>query len=45
VLFADGEITAAWWDTPDRLRERLSDPGWPFVPDTREILRRLTLAD
>lgn len=43
VVFADGEVAAAWWDTPDRLRERLSDPDWPFVPDTREILRRLAL--
>ena len=45
VAFSDGEVSAAWWETPDRFRARLSDPDWPFVPDTREILRRLDLSE
>jgi 8-oxo-dGTP pyrophosphatase MutT (NUDIX family) len=38
VRFADGEVTDGWWETPRRLYERLLDPSWPFVPDTRELL-------
>ena len=26
--------------TPAELRARLADPGWPFVPDGRELLDR-----
>ncbi len=38
VQFADGEVADGWWETPIRLYERLQDPSWPFVPDTRELL-------
>jgi 8-oxo-dGTP pyrophosphatase MutT (NUDIX family) len=38
VRFADGEVTDGWWEQPSRLYERLRDPSWPFVPDTRELL-------
>ena len=38
VRFADGEVTDGWWDHPGDLYERLADPGWPFVPDTRALL-------
>ncbi|HET9655338.1 MAG TPA: NUDIX domain-containing protein, partial [Kineosporiaceae bacterium] len=44
VTFADGEVAAAWWEPEAVLAGRLRDPGWPFVPDTREILRRLGIA-
>jgi 8-oxo-dGTP pyrophosphatase MutT (NUDIX family) len=46
-----GEIThqpaeVAWggWMTPTELSARLSDPGWPFVPDGRQLVQAL-LAD
>lgn len=38
VRFADGEVAEGWWETPARLYERLRDPSWPFVPDTRALL-------
>jgi 8-oxo-dGTP pyrophosphatase MutT (NUDIX family) len=38
VSFADGEVAAGWWDSEVRLRARLADPSWPFVPDTRALL-------
>lgn len=48
VRFADGEVTDGWWELPAVLYERLADPTWPFVPDTRSLLelpevRRLLL--
>ena len=43
----DGETThqpeeVAWgaWMTPAELQAKLSDPGWPFVPDGRVLLER-----
>jgi 8-oxo-dGTP pyrophosphatase MutT (NUDIX family) len=46
-----GEIThqaaeVAWggWMTPAELTDRLADPGWPFVPDGRQLVETL-LAD
>ncbi len=41
VRFDDGEVEAAWWVPEPLLRARLTDPSWPFVPDTRELLRLL----
>lgn len=42
VRHADGEVVwGAWLTLPD-LDRRLRDPGWPFVPDTRALLRRLS---
>jgi isopentenyldiphosphate isomerase len=41
VAWADGEVVAGGWLTLDELAERLADPGWPFVPDTRSLLARL----
>jgi 8-oxo-dGTP pyrophosphatase MutT (NUDIX family) len=38
VRFADGEVAEGWWERPEVLYERLSDPSWPFVPDTRDLL-------
>lgn len=38
VRFADGEVADGWWEVPARLYERLADPAWPFVPDTRTLL-------
>jgi 8-oxo-dGTP pyrophosphatase MutT (NUDIX family) len=38
VRFADGEVAAGWWEEPSVLYERLRDPSWPFVPDTRALL-------
>jgi 8-oxo-dGTP pyrophosphatase MutT (NUDIX family) len=42
VIFADGEVAEAWWEPEAMLRERLADPGWPFVPDTRQFLLMLS---
>lgn len=38
IRFADGEVAEGWWEAPRRLYERLQDPSWPFVPDTRALL-------
>ncbi len=38
VAFDDGEVAEAWWEPWARLRARLEDPTWPFVPDTRLAL-------
>jgi len=38
VRFADGEVADGWWEEPSVLYERLRDPSWPFVPDTRALL-------
>jgi 8-oxo-dGTP pyrophosphatase MutT (NUDIX family) len=38
VRFADGEVADGWWEQPSELYERLLDPSWPFVPDTRALL-------
>ena len=35
------EIAAGWWWTDTQLWEHLSDPGWPFVPDTRVLIDEL----
>jgi 8-oxo-dGTP pyrophosphatase MutT (NUDIX family) len=42
VAFTDGEVAAAWWEPEPVLLERLTDPEWPFVPDTRRFLLRLS---
>jgi 8-oxo-dGTP pyrophosphatase MutT (NUDIX family) len=41
VRHADGEVVWGAWLTLPELDERLSDRTWPFVPDTRALLRRL----
>ncbi|WP_285499911.1 NUDIX domain-containing protein [Actinokineospora sp. NBRC 105648] len=45
VVLQDSEVAAGWWLPVAELRERLADPGWPFVPDGRlaveEWFRRL----
>jgi 8-oxo-dGTP pyrophosphatase MutT (NUDIX family) len=41
VTHADGEVVWGTWMTLDELGERLRDPDWPFVPDTRALLARL----
>jgi len=41
VHHADGEVVWGAWLTLAELDERLADPAWPFVPDTRALLRRL----
>ncbi len=38
VKFADGEVVEGWWEQPSVLYERLQDPSWLFVPDTRALL-------
>ena len=38
------EVAEGWWTTPAELRTLLADPSWPFVPDTRALLRSLGLA-
>lgn len=35
------EISAGWWWTDDELAAHLSDPSWPFVPDTRVLIPQL----
>ncbi len=41
VRHADGEVVWGAWMTLAELDAHLSDPGWPFVPDTRALLARL----
>lgn len=36
--FRDQEVVAGQWMTLDELRVKLTDPKWPFVPDTRHLL-------
>jgi hypothetical protein len=48
LRFADGEVADGWWDRPGALYARLTDPTWPLVPDSRQLLdvpqvRRLLL--
>ncbi len=43
VRFADGEAVWGAWMTLPELGRLLSDPGWPFVPDTRALLDRLAV--
>ncbi len=38
---ADGEVVWGAWMTLEELDGHLADPAWPFVPDTRALLRRL----
>jgi 8-oxo-dGTP pyrophosphatase MutT (NUDIX family) len=38
---ADGEVVWGAWMTLSELDAHLGDPSWPFVPDTRALLRRL----
>jgi 8-oxo-dGTP pyrophosphatase MutT (NUDIX family) len=38
VRFTDGEVAAGWWEQPQVLYARLTDPDWPFVPDGRSLL-------
>ncbi len=40
--FADGEVVWGAWMTLEELGDLLRDPGWPFVPDTRALLDRLS---
>lgn len=37
------EIAEGWWWTDAQLRDRLADPTWPFVPDTRILLPHLLI--
>jgi 8-oxo-dGTP pyrophosphatase MutT (NUDIX family) len=41
LTHADGEVVWGAWMTLTELDRHLSDPGWPFVPDTRALLGRL----
>jgi len=41
VTWADGEVVWGAWLTLGELADRLADPAWPFVPDTRQLLGRL----
>lgn len=41
VEHADGEVVWGAWMTLPELAGHLSDPHWPFVPDTRALLGRL----
>jgi 8-oxo-dGTP pyrophosphatase MutT (NUDIX family) len=38
IIHQPEEVAAGWWMTLTELRERLADPGWPFVPDGRQFL-------
>ena len=38
IEHADGEVVWGAWLTLGELAERLADPAWPFVPDTRALL-------
>ncbi|MGW0044696.1 NUDIX hydrolase [Rhodococcus sp. NPDC003348] len=38
VVHQPSEIVDGWWWTDAQLRAHLTDPSWPFVPDTRALL-------
>ena len=42
LRFADGEVVWGAWMTLQELGRRLQDSDWPFVPDTRALLERLS---
>ena len=42
VRFADGEVVWGDWRTLPELGRLWRDPAWPFVPDTRALLQRLS---
>jgi isopentenyldiphosphate isomerase len=42
VTWADGEVVWGAWMTLEELGRRLRDPAWAFVPDTRQLLARLS---
>jgi 8-oxo-dGTP pyrophosphatase MutT (NUDIX family) len=41
VRHVDGEVVWGGWMELAELGRLLRDSGWPFVPDTRAVLRRL----
>jgi 8-oxo-dGTP pyrophosphatase MutT (NUDIX family) len=41
VVHQPSEVVWGAWMTLPELAGRLADPGWPFVPDTRQLLSRL----
>ncbi|WP_026425535.1 NUDIX hydrolase [Actinokineospora inagensis] len=38
VTHQPSEVAEGWWMPLAELRERLADPGWPFVPDGRAAI-------
>lgn len=38
LVLQASEVAHGWWEPARRLRERLADPSWAFVPDSRELL-------
>ena len=42
IVFADHEVVEGEWMSMPQLGERLGDPTWPFVPDTRALLEMLS---
>jgi 8-oxo-dGTP pyrophosphatase MutT (NUDIX family) len=44
VTLPDAEVVWGAWMTLPALDALLADPGWPFVPDTRQLLARLARA-
>jgi len=45
VRHADGEVVWGAWMTLPELAGHLTDPQWPFVPDTRALLAKLAAED
>ncbi|QUH01756.1 NUDIX domain-containing protein [Saccharopolyspora erythraea] len=37
VVHQPEEVAEGWWMPVEELRERLSDPSWPLVPDGRQF--------
>ncbi|MCI2418460.1 NUDIX domain-containing protein [Saccharopolyspora sp. K220] len=38
IVHQPEEVAEGWWMPLSELRERLSDPHWPFVPDGRQFI-------
>ncbi|GAA2807174.1 NUDIX domain-containing protein [Saccharopolyspora taberi] len=38
IVHQPEEVAEGWWMPLAELRERLSDPRWPFVPDGRQFI-------
>ena len=45
IAHEDSEVVWGEWVTLAELDALLADPEWPFVPDTRKLLRRLASDD
>jgi aminoglycoside phosphotransferase (APT) family kinase protein/isopentenyldiphosphate isomerase len=41
IVHQADEVAWGAWMAPERLHEKLADPGWPFVPDSRFLMEEM----